>query len=208
MSNSKILREQFNKLRGAEMQIKTDIANLQHQHIEDTRSLHRHEKALAIIREVGLQTQQQLEYHISDITSMALQAVFDKPYELKATFIERRNKNECDITFYRDGNTYDPIDESGGGALDVAAFALRVASLSMLNNNAERVLILDEPFKHLKGEEANKRVLQMVKQISKQLGIQIIMVSDERVSRDITLEAADAVFEIRLTDDVSIILKN
>ena len=65
------------------------------------------------------------------------------------------------------------------------------------------VLILDEPFKHLKGEQANRRMLDMVKQISEKLGIQIIMVSDERVSRAATVEATDLLIETSIKDGVT-----
>jgi DNA repair exonuclease SbcCD ATPase subunit len=116
------------------------------------------------------------------------------PYILELDFVERRNKTECDIYFVRDGLKIDPFS-GGGGAIDVAAFALRVAMWTMQQPKSRPALILDEPFKHLKGEEANRKVLEMVSKISKKLGIQIIMVSDERVSRETTMEFADKLFE-------------
>ena len=85
----------------------------------------------------------------------------------------------------------------------MAAFALRVASWSMQFPRTRDVLILDEPFKHLKGEEANRKVLEMVKEISSKLGLQIIMVSDERISRTATIEAADKVFETSIKKGVT-----
>ena len=72
--------------------------------------------------------------------------------------------------------------------------------MSPISNN---VLILDEPFKHLKGETANLRVLDMVQQISKKLNLQIIMVSDERISRDDIEEKADRLFLVELKNKVS-----
>ena len=42
-----------------------------------------HEKALTIIKEVGRKTQEKLQFHISDITSLALDAVMpEDPYKL------------------------------------------------------------------------------------------------------------------------------
>lgn len=148
---------------------------------------------------MALKTQQQLSYNISGIASMALETVFDTPYELQLDFVERRNKTECDIYFVREAIHIDPFS-GGGGAIDVAAFALRVALWSMASPKSRPTLILDEPFKHLKGEEANKRVLQMVSQISKKLGLQVIMVSDERVSRETTIEFADKLFETSIVN--------
>ena len=155
------------------------------------------DRALKIVKEVGLQTQSQIAYNISSITTLALEAVLTNPYSLEVDFVERRNKTECDLTLGRGDINIDPFD-AGGGAVDVAAVALRVASWSMQFPRSRNVLILDEPFKHLKGEEANVKMLQMVREVSAKLGIQIIMVSDERVSREETLENTDRLFEVSI----------
>jgi ABC-type arginine transport system ATPase subunit len=189
--------------KGKKTQLESDLALNRTEMREKRRNLHRHEQAREIVREVGMQTQQQLQYHISDITSLALEAVFDDPYKLIVEFVQRRNKTECDLYFERNDERADPITATGGGAVDIAAFALRVASWSMGNPHTRNVLLLDEPFKHLKGEVENKRVLEMVREISQKLGLQIIMVSDERISRDITTEIADRLFEVSIHKGVS-----
>ena len=97
----------------------------------------------------------------------------------------------------RDGHELDsPKDEAGVGAIDVAAFALRVASWTMQRPRSRSVIILDEPFKHLKGIKENHRVLEMIKEISSKLNLQIIMVSDERIPREDIIESADRTFEV------------
>jgi len=150
-----------------------------------------------------LKTQQQLSFHISDITSLALEAVFSYPYKLIVEFIQRRNKTECDLYFDRDGNRMEPLLASGGGAVDVAAFALRIASWSMQRPKSRNVIILDEPFKHLKGVRENILVLDMVKEISNKLGVQIIMVSDERIDREEIVMRADKVFETKIRKGIT-----
>jgi len=91
------------------------------------RDLSRMERARSIIQVVAQETQGQLEYRINSLVTMALSIVFDDPYELSLRFEERRGKTEADLTFLRGDEEMDPMDESGGGAVDVAAFALRVA---------------------------------------------------------------------------------
>jgi len=150
-----------------------------------------------------METQKQLQFHISDITSLALIAVFPEPYELKVDFVQRRNKTECDLLFVRDDMEIDPLEASGGGASDVAAFALRIASWSMQKPHTLDTILMDEPFKHLKGAVANKHVLDMINEISRKMKIQIIMVSDERIPREDIIEAADRVFEVSIKDGVS-----
>ncbi|KKK64526.1 hypothetical protein LCGC14_2983310, partial [marine sediment metagenome] len=129
------IRNQLERRKGKRDQIEISITNLSEKLSTTKRDLHRHEEAREILRAVGLETQRALQFHISDITSLALEAVFSEsptgPYELVAEFIQRRNKTECDLYFSRQGSRVDPLDASGGGAVDVASFALRIASWSM-----------------------------------------------------------------------------
>lgn len=198
------LRNKVEQFKGQRDQIERSIQLTKNQIDEGHKAVRRHEKAREIIKQVGLKTQSRLSYNISEVATMALTAVMDNPYELKLEFVERRNKTECDIFFERDGERIYPF-AGGGGAVDIAAFALRVASLSMERPRRRNTLILDEPFKHLKGEEANRKMLEMISKISEQLGLQIIMVSDERVSRTATLEATDRLFETKLHKGVTVI---
>jgi ABC-type sulfate/molybdate transport systems ATPase subunit len=92
--------------------------------------------------------------------------------------------------------------------VDVAAFALRIACWSMQNPHSRPVLILDEPFKHLKGIEQNKKVLRMIRKISKRLKLQIIMISDERIPREDIIENADRVFEVSIKNGISHVNQN
>ena len=206
MVNIQTLRNHLEQQKGKQAQIQQSITALQQTVKESKRDLRRHELAREVIREVGLKTQQQLQYHIGDITSLALEAVFDAPYALLAEFVQRRNKTECDLYFERDGYRVDPLTASGGGTVDVATFALRVASWSMNIPRTRPVLVLDEPFKHLKGAQANLRVLEMIKQISDKLQIQIIMISDERIPREDIVANADKVFETKIQKGVTTIL--
>ena len=89
------LRSAYEQQRGRQSQVADNIAGTKTKLIEMKRDLHRHEQAREIVREVGLATQQQLQYHISDITSLALEAVFPDPYALVAEFVERRTKRNA-----------------------------------------------------------------------------------------------------------------
>lgn len=157
------------------------------------RSLIQHEKAREIVRNVGLATQQQLQYNISDITSLALEAVFPNPYQLKVEFVQRRNKTECDLTFVRDDMEIDPIEASGVGVIDVAAFALRIASWSMMRPRTRNTIILDEPFRFL-SKDYQQQASGMIKELSKRLGLQFIIVTHEEVLAD----SADKVFQVSI----------
>lgn len=157
-----------------------------------------HEKAHEIIKEVGYKTQELLQVQISDITSLAMEAVFEDPYKLEVQFVERRNNNECDLLFERDGQLMKPLDASGGGAVDVAAFALRIASWSLSSPKLRNTIILDEPMRFL-SRNLQEKASQMIKQISKKLGIQFIIVTHEAK----LTESADRVFEVKNNKGIS-----
>ena len=189
----KDLRNKLEQQKGQKFQLEKSLTTLQEQLHKKKYALIRHEKAREIVRIVGVKTQKQLQFHISDITSLALEAVFPNPYELQVEFVQRRNKTECDLYFTRDGNQVDPITGSGVGAIDVAAFALRIASWSMTQPRTRNTIILDEPFRFL-SENYQEQASIMLKEISQRLGIQFIIVTHEEV----LTTAADKVFEVSI----------
>ena len=202
MTNIQNLRNQLERKKGERDQLQQIIDTLKQKIQKDKRMAIRHEKALEIVKQVGLITQKQLEYHLSEQVSLAMEAVFDDPYTLKVNFLEKRGKTEVELLFCRRDMEFPPEGNAGEGAIGVASLALRLAYWSMRNDKKVRpLMLLDEPFIRLKGEDANRRALAIVKEISKSLGLQIIMVSDERVSREDIIANADRVF--RITQDRS-----
>jgi len=192
------LRQSLERQQGQKIQIEQSINQLKTDLTENKRSLRRHEQAREIVRTVGLATQQELQFHISDITSLALDAVFDDPYELKVEFVERRNKTECDLKFVRGDMEIDPMTASGVGAVDIASFALRIASWSMMRPRTRPTIILDEPFRFL-SENYQDKASQMLKELSEKLGLQFIIVTHEQ-----TLSSyADRTFEVSIHKGVS-----
>jgi len=200
MSNIQHLRNHLEQQKGKKAQIQKSISSLSQSTKEKKKDLRRHEQAREIIRSVGIATQSQLSFHISDITSLALDAVFNDPYSLVAEFVQRRNKTECDLYFERDGNQVDPLSASGGGAVDVAAFALRVASWSMQRPKSRSTLILDEPLRFLSADHQEKASV-MIKELSKKLGIQFIIITHE----PILASYADKIFETKIRKGITII---
>ena len=78
--------------------------------------------------------------------------------------------------FVRNGREVDPIDASGGGVVDVAAFALRLSSLMLSRPARRRLVVLDEPFKFVSaGHRAAVRV--MLEGLAADLGVQFLMVT-------------------------------
>lgn len=133
-------------------------------------------QAQSLIASMAKEVQQQVHKRISAVVSSCLAAVFDDPYELKIDFEQKRGRTEARLKFSRDGNDVSPMDASGGGAVDVAAFALRAACLVLHRPRLRRLLVLDEPFKFV-SEGFQPAIRSMLEQISRDLKIQIIMVT-------------------------------
>jgi len=193
-----LLRQRLEQQKGQAFQIQSSLSTLQDELREKKRSLTRHEQAREVIRTVGIATQNQISFHISDITSLALEAVFHEPYKLEVEFVQRRNKTECDLYFVRNGEKMDPLSASGGGAVDVAAFALRIASWSMARPRTRNVIILDEPLRFLSAD-LQERASAMIKEISKKLGIQFILITHN----DILTSYADKTFRVSIKKGIS-----
>ena len=200
MDRIQTLRNKVQQEKGRKIQLEKSIQDTKDGLRDNRRLLTRHEQAREIIRDVGLATQEQLQVHISDITSLALEAVFPDPYELVAEFVQRRNKTECDLYFTREGNRMNPLDSSGYGAVDIAAMALRIAAWSMQTPKKRNVIILDEPFRFL-SENYQEQASQMIKELSTRLGIQFLIISHNATLAGI----ADKTFRVRKKNGKSIV---
>lgn len=135
-------------------------------------------EAQIIINAVSKTTQEEFSYRITEPVSLALAAVYENdPYKMVAQFeIAGRGVSECKLGFERNGNVITPKEASGGGPIDIASYALRLGSLSLTKPKGRNILILDEPFKWVQRDKM-ELAGQMLKETSKKLGIQIIMIS-------------------------------
>lgn len=170
-------RVKIERLKGRKQQLETDLENVSVSISDLGRQSVYCEQAQVIIQEVAQLTQEQLQYQVSELVTLALASVFENPYELELEFVQRRGRTEADLWFVRDGKRINPMEASGGGAVDVAAFALRIALWSLAKPRTRNTLILDEPLKFLKGGELPEKGALMIKEISERIGLQIIMVS-------------------------------
>lgn len=154
------------------------------------------EEAQLIIQTVAELTQNQLVFHVSELVTLALASVFQDPYEFGMEFVLRRGRTECDLFFVRNKKRVDPLGASGGGAVDVAAFALQIALWSLGRPRYRNVLIIDEPLRFL-SRHYSLKAGEMLKEISEKLGMQIITVTH---LEDIA-QAADFLFEVSITKE-------
>jgi len=123
---------------------------------------------------------------------MALASVWEDPYKFSINFVQRRNKTECDLIFSKNGKETDDIVNSGGGGVCdiVSNIALPVALWSI--KKSRNVMIWDEPTKFLHNPTYQEKASEMIKKLSEELRLQIIMVTDQQN----LLNAADKVITV------------
>ena len=155
------------------------------------------DKARAIIQQAALDTQENLRVRIESLVTTALRAVFqDKNLGFHVEFESKAGRTVCNLTMSEDGHQVDPLLGHGGGPCDIASFALRCAFWSL--DKTRPVLILDEPFRFL-SQDLRHLAADMVKMISSELGLQIIMVSHILEMQS----CADLIFEVSGKDGIS-----
>lgn len=134
-------------------------------------------QAREFVQASALAVQSRVHSVIAGLVTRCLHAVFTDPYDFRIEFVKRRNKTEADLYFERDGNRYD-YSQVGGGVLDVAAFALRLASLVLRRPPVRKVLVLDEPVKMLSERGGNmERFCSLLETLADETGFQFVIVS-------------------------------
>jgi len=170
------IKDSFRDLQARRSLLQEQLLDFEEQHQQLMARADYGEKARIIFQTVAKKTQSNLEYHISTLVTTALSSVVPDDIEFVVRFEERRNKTECDLLFKEYGVEYKPMDGAGFGSVDVAVFALRIAFWSLKKNRA--TMVLDEPFRHL-SHDLQSKASEMLKMISEELNMQIIMVSHQ-----------------------------
>ena len=167
------LNEKLVELRSIRQRIKAERRFV----IEEEDNLSDAERAQILLQSVAQEIQQEVHSRIAGVVSRSLEAIFDdRAYEFQIIFDKKRGRTEARLAFVRDGLVLDnPAEEVGGGVIDVAAFALRLACLSLIRPPVRKVLILDEPFAKIRGIAYRRRVRDLLTQLSEEMGIQIIL---------------------------------
>lgn len=178
----------MNNYRTSIEQAKFKLAHAQQVEIEETKHLKEAQEqvlnlqqAVDVVQFVGQSVQQAVHDKIAKVVSSCMEAVFDDAYEFVIRFERKRNRTEAELSFVRDGLEVDPMTASGGGAVDVAAFALRVACLT-LQKDLEQILVLDEPFRFL-SKEYRPRIRVLLETLSEDLDIQFLIVTHMDILR-------------------------
>lgn len=128
--------------------------------------------------------------HLTQTTAAALQETAHKQinkvvtrcvracgwdYDFRIEFLRKRGRTEARPGFFRGGVRVDPTGAAGGGVVDMAALALRLAALVLATPRRRRLMVLDEPFRAIHGEEERRRAAELVNALAEELGVQFIV---------------------------------
>ncbi len=189
-------RDSINRLEGKRSLIQKQHQEATKEHARFTQEVICREEAQAIAQRVAKETQEQLKFHIEDIVQMALDTCFPDKYKFVVEFELKRGKTEATLLFMSDGQPIDPMESSGGGAVDLASFGLRIAAWSL--SKTRPVIVLDEPFRFL-SKDLQPLAGEVLKELSKTLGLQIILVTH---APDM-VQVADRVFQVTQNRKIS-----
>lgn len=136
------------------------------------------EHSQTLIQGLAKQVQETAHKQIAAVVGRCIQSVFGEDYNFRIDFEKKRGKTEARMVFLKGEDEINPLKGSGGGLLDLAAFALRLACVLLVRPAVRRLLVIDEPLKHL---DASRRpaVGRLLEDLSRELNIQIIQVTHD-----------------------------
>ena len=146
------------------------------------------EQAQIIFQTADKVIKEDIQTKSAELASVALYDVFGDKYKLELEFRNRGKKNKTSevhifVIDNATGNKLSPIDDCAGGEIMLISFSLRVSLWALQQDKLRPILILDEPFSALKDDKDNTSYIElagrMIDSISKELGLQIILISHE-----------------------------
>lgn len=133
-------------------------------------------QAHGILVEVAEAVQVKVHEQITGVVNDALRAVYDDPEEFRVVWGKKRGKTEARLAFFRNGKE---VEDVGFGVKDVAAFGLRLAALLMRRPARRRLLVLDEPTRHLDNTGVRDNFRKLLEALVEKLGLQIVLVTHD-----------------------------
>jgi DNA repair ATPase RecN len=160
-------RRQYDVLRQLRLALTEDYADAKHNEEE-------REQQLELVDSIAEQVYRERLSLLEQLCNRCL-TVLDDPYEVELRPVQRRNKTEVDLVLTRDGEDFDALSETAGGAVDLVSFALRLGAI-LFDKSLRPLLVLDEPFRFVSAKY-RPRIKQVLEELVSELDFQVIMVT-------------------------------
>jgi DNA repair exonuclease SbcCD ATPase subunit len=138
--------------------------------------------------------QNKLKFFIDDINQQALNITFPG-YKFHMDFTIKNNVSHAGIYVENHGKPQKPMASNGGGLGNVIALCSQMGSKKM--TNTRDVIFADQPMKDVSPGNKEELVMEMLKTLTKDMGIQYIMIS--HITSQI--EAADKTIKVSIHDN-------
>lgn len=158
-------------------------------------------RTINFVESVASSERTRVKEKVEKLITSCLHAVYDDTYSVEFDYGIKNSKTSVEIYVNRKCKNgmevKRTIDGLGGGVADTISLPLKLIVL-MNDNKFDKILIADEPGKHLDIKRIEK-FASFIKEISDKLGVQIIMSSHHECMSDY----ADNIHKITLDDSVS-----
>jgi ABC-type uncharacterized transport system ATPase component len=190
-------RNLFYKATASKALYETEIATKGKEATRHKERLAALEEAQIFLQTVAKATQEKIRFRLEDIVNLALTSVFGTKYRFEIRFKMQRGQTEASLILWDGDNELDPMEANGGGLIELLCFVLRISLLIISKNR--RILMLDEPFRCV-SDNILDTVYALLKKLSEELNIQIIMVTHQREQ---ALEYANVIYEVKQNKGVA-----
>lgn len=143
----------------------------------------------AYIQEKAREIQIQLKVFLDKINQTAIDLAFPG-YTFSVDFSIKNDATCADIFIENGGRKQKPLDDNGGGLANIIAMCSQMAAKKM--GSTRNTIIADQPMKDLSKGEKENLAMEMLRQVTGDMGIQYIMISHLTSQ----INAADKVIEI------------
>lgn len=158
------------------------------------------ERASVVVQDVTTAIQESLRVQVAEIVTLALDIIFDGRYifDLRFKVAYGRVATSFRLLDKKRAKSFDPMEENGGGIVDVVSFALRLAFWAISANRTNPLFVMDEPFKFVSAD-LRARVGTFLRAVVERIGAQMILVTHQKFIE----ECADKVFVVSKVGRVS-----
>lgn len=131
--------------------------------------------AVEVLRQVQESSQQIIQEAFEEPVSNGLKFIFGDGHALVLEYKEHGNKMHLipKIITPKNPEPTNPLDTESGGKIDITNLLLRIMILEMINPRMDCTLLLDEPFKHVRGnsllDKAHEFLLKLQQKTQRQL---------------------------------------
>lgn len=158
------------------------------------------QKCHALFLRLTQTTQGAFKEQVERPQTLALRSVFRRPFKFRLQFDEARNNATCSPVLRERGVEYIPRMDMGGGVLDFLSITLRFVMWALRVPRTRKTFILDEPLKFIGKGALLQKAGNMLKELSRTMGLQLIIITHESELAEIADKAYELTYDGKYTN--------